>query len=215
MTVLQGVLSAGPGHRKCSQDAIGYWGKNTTRRWNWSEFCRDSFAYTPVITSSMRGVTTWERDMEDIGEIRRLKEDLDKANEYNIWKQKKQTFTDFPATWLNLLKYIHIDDYIWDRFQNQTKRTAADYLPSEVQAVPAFIDVDSIVVLAAMAGCDTLTIESEVGYSLITGATIQVLFRRDPFLGVVASFERYGIERSNEEERSEEEQLEEEQSKKA
>jgi hypothetical protein len=65
--------------------------------------------------------------------------------------------------------------------------------------VPAFIDVDSIVVLAAIAGCDTLTIESEFGYPLITGPTIQVGFRRDPFLGVVASFERYGIEGSKEE----------------
>jgi hypothetical protein len=116
ITVLQGVLSAGPGHRKCSQDTIGYWGKNTTRRWNWSEFRRDSFAHTPVITSSMIGVTAWRREMEDIGEIRRQKVDLDKAIEYTIWKQKKQTSTDFPATWLNLLKYIDMDDFVWDHF---------------------------------------------------------------------------------------------------
>ena len=36
-----------------------------------------------------------------------------------------------------------------------------------------------------------LTIEPESGYPLITGTTIQIHFRRDPFLGLVASFERY------------------------
>jgi hypothetical protein len=181
MTVLQGVLSAGPGHRKCSQNAIGYWSKNTKRRWNWSLFRRDSFAYTPVLTSSVIGGMCIE--------------------EYRgLWKHKKRTSTDSPATWLNLLKYIDMDDFVWDHFKMHTKRTAADYLPSEVQAVPAFIDVDTIVVLAAITGCDTLTIESEFGYPLITGATIQVHFRRDPFLGVVASFENYGIERSKKEE---------------
>jgi hypothetical protein len=194
ITVTQGVLSAGPGRRKCSKDAIGNWSKNTKRRWNWSEFRRDSLAYTPVLTSSVIGAKLHRQFIEDAGEIPNVDRDI-----WTIFrKRKKQTTADLPATWLNLLKYIGMDDFVWNRFQEQTKRTAADYLPSEIQAVPAFIDIDSIVLLAAMAGCDSLTIEPESGYPLITGTTIQVHFRRDPFLGLVASFECYEFERKRE-----------------
>lgn len=65
---------------------------------------------------------------------------------------EKTADRDSPATWLNLLEYINMDQFVWDHFQEQIKQTAADYLPSEVQAVPAFMDVYSTVELAATAG---------------------------------------------------------------
>lgn len=63
--------------------------------------------------------------------------------------------------------------------------------PIQIQAVPAFMDVDTIISPAALAGCDVLTIEPESGYPLMSGATVKIHFRRDPFLGWIASFEHY------------------------
>lgn len=99
-----------------------------------------------------------------------------------------------PATWLHILAIVGMDGFVLNNFADRTKRVAADFLPSEVQAVPAYMDIDTIVVLAATAGCDRLTMEPGARYPLITGTNVQVRFRTDQYLGDVASFERYAHE---------------------
>jgi hypothetical protein len=236
MTVIQNVLSAPSGHRKCSRDAISDWSQKTESRWNWAEFRWDSIANTPVLTSARiqaqlgePGVATrttsnsfktlksfavyagwnkgndspngavadgWTEKHADNGRVGKgpwarlfgsAMQQFDKA------ASSKSATRDryYPATWLHLLEHISMKKFVWQHLQDRTRSTAADYLPSEVQAVPAYVDVDTIIALAATAGCDKLTMESESGYPRLTGTGVQIRFRRDPFLGVVASFEHY------------------------
>ena len=103
MTVIQGVLSAGPGQRKCSKAAIGNWSKNTKRRWNLSQFRRDSLAHTPVLTS---------RNLNWVFQQRTA----DLAPYVPKKKGQNETAANFPATWMNLLKYTNLDWFVRDEF---------------------------------------------------------------------------------------------------
>lgn len=69
----------------------------------------------------------------------------------------------------------------------------ADYLPSDVQAVPARMDINTIVALAAAAGCHRMDLDKETGYPNITGSNSQIRFRRDLHFGIVAFFEHLAV----------------------
>lgn len=195
MTVIQGL--AGPGRRRCSRNAIGNWSQKTKYRLNYSQFRRESVAHTPLLTAGKilqkqeeeegeKGIKTITKKLSELvpishpahGEVNRY----DKNNCEDQYR---------PATWLHLLIHNGMNQFVWEDFAMETRLTPADYLPSEIQAVPAYMDIDTIVVLAAAAGCDTLTMEPDSDLPRLTGANAQIRFRREPFLGVVASFEFY------------------------
>jgi hypothetical protein len=185
MTVIQGI--AGPGRRRSSKNAIGLWSTKCRYSWNWTECRWDSVANTPVLRSS-NFILIGPKPNEE--------------PQYKFGDKEKHL-----ASWLHLLEYVNIDNFIWKKFEKQarpastdyslsedqavTRSTLADYLPAEVQVVPAYIDIDTIVALSAIAGCYKAIIEPQLGYPIMIGKGIQIRFRRDPFLGVVASFENY------------------------
>jgi hypothetical protein len=67
--------------------------------------------------------------------------------------------------------------------------TLANHLPSDVQAIPAYGDVETICNLALFAGGRTITLDDK--YPRITGPGMQLSFRYHPSLGMVAVFESY------------------------
>jgi len=187
LTVIQGI--AAPGRRKCSKDAIGNWSQKTKHHFNLSEFRRDSVAYTPVLKSdvlqpTLNGFEILPPDLPP--HLNRSFGDDKRSKPY-----KKDDAYLFPASWLRLFTHLGVEQLVWDNVK-KTSPTSADYLPSDVQAAPAYMDIDTIVVLAAAAGCYRLMIEPGSGCPVITGTDVGVRFRRDPFLGLVASFEYYG-----------------------
>jgi hypothetical protein len=45
VTIYQATLAAGPGRRKCSRRAIGYWAAKPRREWSWNDLNRLSIGY--------------------------------------------------------------------------------------------------------------------------------------------------------------------------
>jgi hypothetical protein len=64
-----------------------------------------------------------------------------------------------------------------------------DYLPSDIQAAPAVGNIQSIIILAAFAGCGTM--EMVGGYPIVRGGNLQVSFREHPLLDPVAVFQSF------------------------
>ena len=99
----------------------------------------------------------------------------------------------FPATWFRLFKGLRLDEKLYDSFKDDysTAPYLADYLPSDVQAVPTRIDINLIVALAAAAGCHRMDLDKETDYPNIIGSNSQIRFRRDLHFGIVAFFEHF------------------------
>ena len=64
-----------------------------------------------------------------------------------------------------------------------------DYLPSDVQAAPAVGTIETIVTLAALAGCDDIEMVDK--YPVARGNNMQLSFIDHPSLGLVASFKLF------------------------
>ncbi|KAH7400500.1 hypothetical protein BKA64DRAFT_671972 [Cadophora sp. MPI-SDFR-AT-0126] len=211
MAIIQGGVAESRGLRKCSRNAIGPWSGITKRHWNLSELRRDCVAFTPVLTRNVL-LSRLESGSDMLKKTRGylLRSDF---SERLAGRTADTTFSHtlpyaapdrqidvrpsekyYAATWLQFLTSLELGEFIWEHFQGNTKATLADYLPSEIQAVPAFASIGSIIVLAAVAGCDELAISPESGYPLMSGPNLQVHFRRDPFLGTVVTFERYDLD---------------------
>jgi hypothetical protein len=66
-------------------------------------------------------------------------------------------------------------------------RWATDYLPSDIQAAPAVGTIETIVTLAAIAGCDSVDVID--GFPVARSGNIQLSFREHPSFGPVANFQ--------------------------
>jgi hypothetical protein len=176
--------SAGPGHCKSSDAAIGNWADLTHYRWNYSELSRQAIAYTPVMTTAMfqHIADTKIKDMDEKptpGLCRKL---------VNRILPKQKRHAQPLGTWLLFLRHTGFEHFTWFNCY-QRKQTNVDYLPSEFQAAPAYLQADVILALAAASGCYMITLGPDVIYPLITGPKSQVRFRPDTPLGTVGSFE--------------------------
>ena len=82
-----------------------------------------TLAYTPVLTA---------RNIYNAIRQRVARED----RESHAQKKERQdeTAANFLATWMNLLKYTTMDQFVRDEFWNQTKQTAADYSVSPIRS---------------------------------------------------------------------------------
>jgi hypothetical protein len=90
--------------------------------------------------------------------------------------------------WLRFLEHLgleklHIDD-------KDLETTAADYLPDDVLAVPAYADVGFVVVMAAVSGAHSFTDTTSL-YPVIVGEDFQFDFRQHQTLGTVGAFMKY------------------------
>ncbi|KAK5656104.1 hypothetical protein OQA88_5243 [Cercophora sp. LCS_1] len=167
----QAIISGAVGRRRCSKKVIGIWAKKKKPSFDFSDLTGGCVGYTPVITHRV------------------LLSKITPGHAAPV--SSKPERNDYPASWLQFLASIGLGGFIWEHFRDSAEATQADFLPSEVQAVLAFIEVGCIVALAAVAGCDRLEMHSAFAYPLLTGPYAQVHFRRDHFLGTVTRFDRY------------------------
>lgn len=73
----------------------------------------------------------------------------------------------------------------------EPKITLADFLPDDLNAVPAYAETRCIIALAAAAGARAVYNDGS-HYPLMVADDFQLDFRQHPGLGVVAAFARYG-----------------------
>jgi hypothetical protein len=186
ITICQAVLASGPGRRKSSSRTIGNkWASKTTKEWNWHDFNVVSIARTPVMRSRR---------------IQEVLETLEKQHQKSPRRPEATSATTIikrskgspAATWLRLLQQVGLQDLgIGD---DDLEITAADYLPDDILAVPAYADLGFIVAVTAAAGAHSFKINPQSVYPVIIGNGFQFDFRQHPTLGNVGAFSKYGQE---------------------
>ena len=165
-TVFQGVLGAGPGRLKASNRAIGPWSCRTTNWFSWSEFRVRSTAQVPFISS------------DSLSHVRKRAHGISLAQS-----------SDYPATWVNLMAVLNLNYEKTSESNLSVQPCQTDYLPSDIQAAPAFATIEAIVNLACFAGCDT--IEMVNSFPRCSGPSSQLEVRVHPQLGTIASYDQF------------------------
>ena len=167
-TVFQEALSAGPGRLKASRRAIGpiYCAKAKTE-FSWTELRFRTTARVPYIDHLQ-----WYSPSVSARTASVLRD---------------QTHALYGAGWLSLINIIPRECQNWSLTRCQT-----DYLPADVQAAPARASIRAVVELAALSGCDSITMVN--GIPLARGLSLQLSFRDHPYLGLVAVYDQYVIE---------------------
>ena len=180
LTIFQAILSAGSGRRRCSKIAIGRWSELTTRRWSWHDLIFLSTAKTPLLRSD--SILKILNDNENV-------QPRPGSPEYVSTDQSPNGTS--AATWLNFLKEINLEDLVPSGKDENVANTAADYIPSDLLAVPAYGEVGLTVAMAAAAGAYSWKFNSQSPYPVIIGEGFQFDFRQHPSLGTVGAFSRY------------------------
>lgn len=94
------------------------------------------------------------------------------------------------AAWLEFFEEVGLDTLdcrVWGR---SVREVAADYLPDDLVAAPAYAQIGAIVSAAATAGIQKLDVDQQ-SYPILLGQGFQVDFRQHPALGVVGAYSRY------------------------
>ena len=179
VAILQAALAAGPGRRKSNSRAIGSWAAKTEKKWVWRDLNRFSVSKTPVLRS--------DRMLEV------LKEAVEAPTPSDVSGSTVNVDDDSIASWLRLLQQLGLEDL--EMKDDDLKATKADYLPSDLLAVPAYGEVGFIVAAAAAAGAYSMRTDSQSPYPVIIGDGFQFDFRLHPTLGTVGAFSSYGKRR--------------------
>ncbi|PGH05250.1 hypothetical protein AJ79_06861 [Helicocarpus griseus UAMH5409] len=179
-TVFQGVLSAAPGRLKASREAIGDFAKYTESRVNLREFRVRTKAFVPFLDEQLWIIRNGR--LEDRTWTPRWPGFQNEGQVSNVTEVDEQ---EFAGGWTTLLATFPQGQQFFQS-SNPGTRTAGllpcqtDYLPSDIQAAPAIGTIETIIMLAAFAGCDS--IEMVNGYPVAKEENLQVRFVTIPFL---------------------------------
>jgi hypothetical protein len=91
--------------------------------------------------------------------------------------------SSFAAGWLNLLNGLSRTPHF------KTIKRDTEHIPPDIYAVPAFGTIETLVKLAALAGCDV--IEMVNGLPLARGLSSQLGFREHPLLGTICVYQQF------------------------
>lgn len=176
LTAFQSLLAAGPGRTKSGAYAIGPWSQLNRRKFDFAEMRFRTTASTPILTIDSLDLQLLEGDAslaQDPAQLRKGEDDY------------------FPATWLALLSHLSLDH---TKLWNEVKITGADFIPSELSAVPAYGSIRFVATLAMILseGFARLSIDRETGLPRIRDRYFNLAFRHHPLLGVIGFFEMYG-----------------------
>lgn len=180
LTIFQAILSAGSGRRRCNKIAIGRWSKLTTRRWSWHDLMFLSTAKTSLLRSDslLKILNEDENGQQNPADSERV--------------LTNQSFNGTSAaTWLPFLEEIELESVALFGRDENIAETAADYLPSDFLAVPAYGEVGFIVAMAAAAGAYSWKFGLQPPHPVIIREDFQFDFRQHPTLGTVGAFSRY------------------------
>ena len=180
LTIFQAILSAGAGRRRCNTIAIGRWSRLTKKTWSWHELTFLSTAKTPLLRS--------DSILEILNDNKHAQPSPRNSGSGST---DRSPHGKSAATWLNFLQEINLDDLAFSDGDQNNAETAADYLPSDFLAVPAYGEVGFIVAMAAAAGAYSWQFSLQSPYPVIIGEDFQFDFRQHPTLGMVGAFSRY------------------------
>ena len=178
ISILQALAAGGKGRRKSNQHAIGEWSTATRSQWSWRDMNRLSFATTPILRSD----SIWDRS------------EVDERLAREEWKIMKD-YGDPTATWVSFLRHVDLRKSFTRQYLH--KITTADYLPDDIIAVPAYVDVGFVVTASAMAGVSSIQVDAVSQYPTVIGNGFQVDFRQHPSLGTVCAFSAYRGDRES------------------
>lgn len=112
------------------------------------------------------------------------------VNRSNGWTLNFDTL-DMPqarAAWLQLLYHFDLVDRPFEG--RDVAVTAADHLPNDLRAVPAYADIHSIIALAAVSGVSCFEPEMGSAFPILIAEAIKIGFQQHPILGRVAAFSK-------------------------
>ena len=177
VTLIQGLLAAGPGRLKASRSAVGFaYSQKALTRFDRTELRFRTLVRVPVLDIT-KLLGTENASVPNGGSKSRT------------WRGRN--VEAFPgevsrslAGWSRLLEDLGLED-----FDFATLSCATDYLPEDIQAAPAYASVESLVIMALLAGCEN--IQPAETFLRATGPNLQLEFRPHQTLGIVAAYQHY------------------------
>lgn len=117
--------------------------------------------------------------------------------------RKSTKLHSYAAGWARLLEefedpietFVGGDSALHTRGMPKLMDCDVDYAPSDLTAAPATGSVETIVMLAVLAGCNFVGIDASSAYPIARGANMQLSFREHPQLGWTATFQKYPTDR--------------------
>ncbi|KAL9083781.1 MAG: hypothetical protein Q9165_008391, partial [Trypethelium subeluteriae] len=111
-------------------------------------------------------------------------------------KIKSRYAATCAATWANLLGIFDGSISLFEHpsFNGDASSLIfcdTEYIPGDILAAPATGSVETIVTLAALAGCDEISFPENSVYPLARGPNLQLTFREHPQLGAIAVFQMF------------------------
>ncbi|KAI0436506.1 hypothetical protein F4803DRAFT_222370 [Xylaria telfairii] len=214
-TIYQAIIAASQGSRRANKRAIGKWSDQTTKSWDWHGLSQISTARTPTLTISTlmeksslrfqhpdyipastddhhnphRNHNKWGILVDKLQ--RRLGYDSKGTNQGSQDILLRDTSRDpAVASWLGFLGELGLS--YSDLVDVPLQQHIADYLPSDLLAVPAYGQVGFIVAAAAATGAYSWQPDPLSRFPTVLSHTMQFEFRQHQTLGTVGAFVKYG-----------------------
>ncbi|KAL6401138.1 hypothetical protein AUP68_16863 [Ilyonectria robusta] len=193
ITIIQAVLAAGPARRKSNREAIGKWAKKTKWQWQWWDFGYLYVAQTPILSVENITASLEKREATtppQTAVTREPQTPLATENETENEKdQRIQHQKGTGASWLNFLEMTGLADL--ELGDEAIITTVADYLPSDLVAVPAPIEVRLVFLLIALSQKPLWLLEPESRCPSLTSPGFQFELRQHANMGLIGAFSSY------------------------
>ncbi|KAF6809462.1 hypothetical protein CMUS01_13681 [Colletotrichum musicola] len=95
------------------------------------------------------------------------------------------------AAWIGFFEDVGLDQLDLLTAHNGLRLVAADYLPDDLVAAPAYAEVGVVLAAATTAGAQFSNLDPASRFPTIFGRGFQFDFRQHPILGVVGAYSRY------------------------
>lgn len=111
-------------------------------------------------------------------------------------KSRPKHATIYAASWANLLESFDSSLSLFE-FQSPNRGTDSllfcdtEYVPGDVSAAPATGNIETIVTMAALAGCEMISFPNNNEYPVARGSNLQLTFREHLQLGAIATFRMF------------------------
>ncbi|KAH8665424.1 hypothetical protein BGZ61DRAFT_561512 [Ilyonectria robusta] len=201
ITIIQAVLAAGPARRKSNPEAIGKWAKMTEPQWKWRDFGYLYVAQTPIL--SVENIAAYLEIREARTSHRRTRPreyQRTTPREYqtpvaaeneteNENDQRIQNHKGTGASWLTFLEMAGLADL--DLGDKAIVTTVADYLPSDLVAVSAAVEVRLVFLLIALSQKPLWLLEPGSRCPSLTSPAFQFELRQHANMGLIGAFSSY------------------------
>ncbi|KAF5227005.1 hypothetical protein FAUST_12052 [Fusarium austroamericanum] len=167
IAITQATLAAGPGRRKTNYEAIGRWSDRTRWQWQWWNLGYLHIATTPILT--VKNVTKKFPQSTTVGT-----------------NQGETSPGASAASWLVFLDKFGLSHLELEG--DATKTVLADYLPGDLLAAPALVEVGLVFMFMAASDAPLRVLGADTRNPSFIGSKSQFEIRQHPTLGAVGAF---------------------------